>query len=135
MKIRICAALLALMLAATVLSGCELQAAPTEPTEKRSLLQIDVTAPAPAIAHVQIGAEQNSFTAFAQLTEEEAIAIALTHAGLTKDQVTGLTAKLDTDDGVKEYEIEFRFEAFEYDYEIHAETGEVLKAEKELDQD
>lgn len=128
MKIRICAALLALMLAATVLSGCELQAAPTE---KRSLLQIDVTADAPAIANVQIGAEHHSFSAPAELTEEEAVALALTHAGLTKDQVTGLTAKLDTDDGVKEYEIEFRFEAFEYDYEIHAETGEVLKAEKE----
>ncbi len=63
---------------------------------------------------------------------EEAKAIALEQAGLKADEVTFKKAKLERDDGRLEYEIEF-FVAGEkeYEYEIDANTGEVLHVEIE----
>ena len=61
----------------------------------------------------------------AQLSEDEALAIALDHAGFTAEEVTGLRIRLDTDDRTPDYEIEFRRGRLEYEYEIHAETGAV----------
>lgn len=66
-----------------------------------------------------------------QLTEEEAKNIALTHAELTEDAVTDLRIELDREDN--DYEIEFRADGYEYDYEIDIFTGDVLKAEKDRD--
>lgn len=67
------------------------------------------------------------------LTAEEAIAIALEHAGLTADAVTNVRSERDVDDRVPEWEIEFRSGEYEYDYTIHAETGTVLKWDKEYE--
>lgn len=67
------------------------------------------------------------------LTAEEAQAIALAHAGLTAGQVTFERTEYDVDDGVKEYEVDFRSDDWEYDYEIHAETGKILSSDKEFD--
>ena len=63
------------------------------------------------------------------LTKEDAEAIALEHAGLTADQVVGLRTKYEIDDGVPVYEIDFHVDRIEYDYTIHAETGEILEWE------
>ncbi len=52
---------------------------------------------------------------------------ALSHAGLTAAQVTELTAELDKGDGV--YDVEFKYNSVEYDYEIDAYTGAVVKYE------
>ena len=68
----------------------------------------------------------------AQITEEEAKSIALQDAGLTEEQVTGLQARLDRDDGRPVWEVEFRQDGFEYDYTIHAESGKVLESDKEF---
>ena len=67
----------------------------------------------------------------AQLSEDEALSIALDHAGFTAEEVTGLCIRLDTDDRTPDYEIEFRRGRLEYEYEIHAETGAI----KDLDRD
>ena len=67
----------------------------------------------------------------AKLTKEEAENIALAHAGLTAGEVTRLHTEYDVDDGVPVYDVDFHAGGFEYDYEIHAGTGAVLKAEKE----
>ncbi len=70
----------------------------------------------------------NTSNADAQmLTEEEAKAKALAHAGLTSDQVTFLKSELDFEDGVSVYEVEFfSADQKEYDYEMDAYTGEVI---------
>lgn len=57
--------------------------------------------------------------------------LALKNAGLTGKTVTYEEAKLDEDDGKYVYEIEFVYEGVEYEYEIDAHTGSILKAEKE----
>lgn len=67
------------------------------------------------------------------LTETEARDIALKHAGLTADQVKGLKIEFDYDDGRPEYEVDFRFDGYEYDYEIHAQTGKILSSDKDRD--
>ena len=67
----------------------------------------------------------------AQLSEDEALAIALGHAGFTAEEVTGLRIRMDTDDRTPDYEIEFRRGRLEYEYEIHAETGAI----KDFDRD
>jgi len=68
-----------------------------------------------------------------RLTKEEALNIALTHAGLTKEQIRDPDVELDKERGVVHYEVDFEAGAYEYEYEIHAETGEILKSEKERD--
>ena len=69
----------------------------------------------------------------AELSKDEAVAVALEHAKLDKSQVTELKAKKDRDDGRVEWEIEFRSGDYEYDYTVHAETGKVLEHDKEYD--
>ena len=60
------------------------------------------------------------------ITREQAQNIALEHAALAADQVTGLRTEYDTDHGYPEFDVEFRYGNREYDYEIDAETGEIL---------
>lgn len=67
------------------------------------------------------------------LTQEEALAIALNHAGLTESQITRLQRELDRDGRRPEWEIEFDHNGWEYSYDIHAGTGEILDWEKEID--
>ena len=60
-----------------------------------------------------------------QLTPQEAQGAALADAGLTEEQVTFRKTRLDYDDGVPVYEVEFYTADTEYDYEIHASEGTV----------
>jgi uncharacterized membrane protein YkoI len=59
------------------------------------------------------------------ISEAEAKAIALNHAGLTEADVVFVRAHLDYDDGWCEYEVEFYSGNIEYDYEIDALSGEI----------
>ena len=65
------------------------------------------------------------------ITVEEAEEIALKHANLTNSQVSFMRNELDFDDGVKKYDIEFYFNNIEYSYEIDANTGHILKYERD----
>ncbi len=56
---------------------------------------------------------------------EKAKSAALKHAGLAADEVTFIKAKLDYDNGVRVYDVEFWADSKEYDYEIDAATGSV----------
>ncbi|MBS7362142.1 MAG: PepSY domain-containing protein [Oscillospiraceae bacterium] len=67
------------------------------------------------------------------ITAEQAKAAALSAAGFSASEVRGLKAEFDFDDGRAVYEVEFKKGIFEYDYEIDAVSGKVLKAEKEAD--
>ena len=67
------------------------------------------------------------------LTQEEARAIALNHAGLTEADVTWGRGEYEVERGTPEWDVDFRSGDWEYDYEIHAETGAVIKGEKEYD--
>lgn len=63
-----------------------------------------------------------------QTGEEAAKAAAFAHAGIRGTDADQIRCKLDWEDGVRVYEIEFRAGGIEYDYEIEAATGTVLKS-------
>ena len=89
----------------------------------------DGTASAPAAASPSPSAGQTTGgqAAATAVTEEQAREAALSHAGLTADQVTFVRSELDRDDGRLMYDVEFYTSDYkEYDYEIDAATGEIL---------
>lgn len=67
------------------------------------------------------------------ITENQAIDIALGDAGLALNQVADLTAKLDTDSGVKEWDVNFTYQNREFDYEIDATNGNILDNDVDID--
>ena len=87
----------------------------------------DGTASAPAAASPSPSAGQTTGGQAAAVTEEQARETALSHAGLTADQVTFVRSELDRDDGRLMYDVEFYTSDYkEYDYEIDASTGDVI---------
>ena len=96
-------------------------AAPTA-TQAPAATRAPAATPVPAQRPADI---QNSA---ATLTLDQAKAKALEHAGLSAGEVTFVEAELDRDDGRLVYELEFYTSSGkEYDYEIDAATGEVVK--------
>ena len=73
----------------------------------------------------------SSSTASKNITRDEAISKALSHAGLKKSQVSRLKADLDKDDGRTVYDVDFETAQWEYEYEVNAKTGKIIKAEKD----
>ena len=71
----------------------------------------------------------------AMLTEEDAKNIALTDAGVTEADVTGIRIQLETDHGVQEYEVECYAGNLEYDYDIDAATGQIRSKDTDIEND
>ena len=66
--------------------------------------------------------------------KDEALEKALEYAHLNRDQVDFIKrVELDYEHGRKVYEITFYMGGYEYEYDIDAETGKVLKFEKDID--
>ena len=61
------------------------------------------------------------------ITDQQALEIALQHAGLTQAEISRAKVKKDLDDGRWEYEIEFRVGWREYEYTIDATTGKIIE--------
>ncbi len=64
---------------------------------------------------------------------EQAKSIAASHAGFSVSDITFSKVKLEEEDGQAVYEIKFYKDSIEYEYEISAASGEVLKFESERD--
>lgn len=63
------------------------------------------------------------------ISAQQAKEIALNHAEKTAEQVKYLEIDSDLYDRTPHYEVDFFFEGFDYEYEIDAITGAVLRAE------
>ncbi|OUP75637.1 hypothetical protein B5F09_09115 [Erysipelatoclostridium sp. An173] len=57
------------------------------------------------------------------ITSDEALAVALSDAGLAQNQIADLEIDYDIENGVLTYEIEFKGNGKEYEYEINASKG------------
>ena len=66
-----------------------------------------------------------------RLTKDEAKKIALDKAGVTAAEATFTKARLDYDDGREEYEFEFFANGKEFDIDVDANTGRVVKFDVE----
>ena len=75
----------------------------------------------------------SSGTSSTDLGAEKAKSIALNHAGVSASQTSEMKVEQDWDDGVLEYEVEFKAGGVEYEYTIHGGTGQILKYESDRD--
>lgn len=76
-----------------------------------------------------IGGASATAPKFDGITREVARDAALKHAGVTEVAAWNLEVELDKDDGV--WDVSFESGRFDYEYEIDAKTGAVLRFEKE----
>ena len=100
--------ILVLALLLPVLAGCQSAYAAKHTPETKATK----TAAAPAI------------------TRDEAVQIALKDANLTPEEIFDLEAELDKERGVLHYDVDFEKAAADYDYDIDAVTGQILRVEK-----
>ena len=89
--------------------------------------------PAPEAAAPDSGAPSSTAAQQPAGAEERAKNAAFTHAGVSAAGTTVTKCKLDWEDGRQVYEIEFWADGTEYDYEVEAATGVILKAEQKRD--
>lgn len=109
------------------------QTAPAAPARTQAPTAVAVAAPKePAPAVTKAPSEtQPSAMPEEPLGEEEALALALRHAGIQADQAQRVRAEADWEDGRAVYEVEFVADGYEYEYEVDAYTGEIVKSERE----
>ena len=93
--------------------------------ELNLLLESQGSAAQSGIAAVGNASEQ------AYIGSERAKEIALADAGLSAENVIFKEAKMDYDDGVVEYDIEFCASGTEYEYSINASTGDIMSRDTE----
>ncbi len=74
----------------------------------------------------------SSAVATAEITLDRAKEIALEDAGLAAADVTFTKEKLDLDDGISVYDVDFYADNGEYEYEINAVTGTVYSKSREV---
>ena len=96
-------------------------------------VEYDYTVNALTGAVIRFEREGNEGEAKTYIGEDAAKASALAHAGLSKTDVQFEPVEADVKNGKTVYEIEFKSGAYEYEYEIDAVTGDVIKAEKDRD--
>lgn len=70
----------------------------------------------------------------ADIGVEQAKSIAVDHAGFSVSEVSFSKAKLEKEDGNLVYEIKFYKDGMEYEYELLAATGEILKFDSEWEE-
>lgn len=112
-------------------------AQPGEPAASQAPVSAGQTAQAdaasPASAPGQSGAQSSVQGSAPQSGGEDRISVedartaALTHAGLAAGDVTFTRQELEWEDGRQVYDVEFYAGGREYDYEIDAATGEIVK--------
>ena len=81
----------------------------------------------------QASQQESSQSQSQGITQEEAQAIALNHAGVTLEEATIYKVKADVENGRSVYDVEFAVGATEYDYEIAQDTGEILSYDADVE--
>ncbi len=102
-------------------------------TQQSAPAQAQQSAPAQAQQSASVQTQQSAPAQAQQISIDTAKATAVNHAGFQTADVTFSKAKLDHEDGRTIYEIEFFNNHVEYEYEIDAITGSVLKSDSDYD--
>ena len=79
----------------------------------------------------QPSAEAPTKAQASEISVEKAKQIALSHAGVGSERFT--KAKIDYENGVKVYEIEFKVGNMEYEYDINVVNGAIVSSSAEID--
>ncbi len=64
------------------------------------------------------------------LSADDALNIALNQAGVTRDSIRNLENRLEWDDGIQVYEIDFDSGATEYSFDVNAQTGAIVERDR-----
>lgn len=67
------------------------------------------------------------------ITRQEAMTVAFAHANVTEDQIRDLETDLDWEQGKRIWEVDFDHEGTEFEYDIDAYSGKILRSHKERD--
>ena len=110
--------------------GIATSAAVENNTAAATTAQPAETQPAPAAT---TAAQPKANNTSGDIGVEKAKEIAMSHAGVSAGSVSFVKAKLDTEDGVKVYDIEFYSGNVEYDYEINAATGAIVSFDQDIE--
>ncbi len=79
------------------------------------------------------GSSSSSTSSKSIISKSKAESVALGHAGLKKSQVKAFRCKLDKEDGLQVYEVEFEYGRYDYEYCINAKTGKIIEWERDRD--
>ena len=133
MKMRFWSLLLVTMLVCMAMTGCRAGSVGQKVESAGRAVERGVEAAGDSLRQSMgtTTAPESTWSANPVLTAEEAQKIALKHAELTADQVTALHTEYEIEHGIPQYDVEFRHGNWEYDYEVHADTGEILAFSKD----
>ena len=110
-------------------TGAVLEGTPDVLRDVQSASASQTPAPVTQQPAAQESAPSGGETPDGLIGEEAAKNAAFAHAGIAAADAGAVRCELDWEDGRRIYEIEFRAGPTEYEYEIDASTGAVLKAE------
>ena len=65
------------------------------------------------------------------ISADEALDIALTEVGATKENISRLERTLETDDGIQVWEIDFDYGGREYSFDVNAQNGEIVERDRD----
>ena len=94
--------------------------------------------PSSGAANTQTGSAGSSNTQTGTASSNDigaakAKSIALSHAGVSESQIYDYQLDREWDDGILEYEIDFKAGGMEYEYKINGTTGQIMKFESDWD--
>ncbi len=67
------------------------------------------------------------------ISSSDALQIALNSLNINKQDIYDLSNELEYKYGMQVYEIDFKYNGYEYDFYINAKTGEIIKSFRERD--
>ena len=121
-------AIFTLIFALLLTAGCAASNGVQEPMQARTL---DVQPTEAVVAEQTEAPTEKPADEPTPIGKEAALQIALEHAEVPADKTAYTQVEYDREDGA--YDVEFRYNNYEYDYSIHVTTGKVLSHEKEYD--
>lgn len=127
MKRKITALLIATCFAATLLAGCGQRMNGAQGQSGTSAQNTSGTQSSDN--GTSNGTTQNSGTT---ITEEDAKTIALEQAGIAETDTIGLAVKQDFDDGMTVYEVDIYTPDTDYEYEVNAADGTIVKQDRSM---
>ena len=67
------------------------------------------------------------------ITEQHAKQLVLSHAKVDETKISDYDADIESFEGIKVYEIEFKYNGYEYNYHINSSNGAIVQFNKERD--
>lgn len=105
-----------------------------ESASQNSVVDKTVVTPSEnSVANKSNTSEATASVETGKVTADYAKSVALKAAGAKESEIRNFEIELDREKGILVYEISFKKGNTEYDYDIKASDGTVIKAEKEID--